>query len=264
MYLKHQSSVVHHRKKSSFTLIELLVVVAIIGILASLLLPSLGKARKKALASVCAGNLKQLGTAMIMYTDDNDQGKFPHNAFFGWTAPTVSWDDHISDYDGRDSLTVAEKNSMELDVSNESQSKLYKCPSDTVAVNGDKIKNSYGPTAFVEGNTQYQGISGGGHYGGYEYYSRSVTEINTSSESILLSENFHLNNWMGGVFGLATPGGHNEANTDNPATNPLPHNTKFNYLFVDGHAQRLGFYSTLYGSAFNAADTSGTMWDAGK
>ena len=57
----------------SFTLIELLVVVAIIGILASLLLPVLGKTRKKAKQVVCKSQLRQINTAMIMYSDDNDQ-----------------------------------------------------------------------------------------------------------------------------------------------------------------------------------------------
>ncbi|MCM8538476.1 MAG: prepilin-type N-terminal cleavage/methylation domain-containing protein [Lentisphaeraceae bacterium] len=53
--------------KNRFTLIELLVAVAIIGILMSLLLPSLSNARKSAMAAVCLSNQKQIGTAFMSY-----------------------------------------------------------------------------------------------------------------------------------------------------------------------------------------------------
>ena len=56
----------------SFTLIELLIVVAIIGILASLLLPSLSRARAEAQSAVCKSNLKQIGIGVFLYTDDSN------------------------------------------------------------------------------------------------------------------------------------------------------------------------------------------------
>ena len=60
-------------KNKTFTLIEVLVVVAIIGILASLLMPSLKKSRESARRAICLSNLKQHHIAIHLYTDDNDQ-----------------------------------------------------------------------------------------------------------------------------------------------------------------------------------------------
>jgi prepilin-type N-terminal cleavage/methylation domain-containing protein/prepilin-type processing-associated H-X9-DG protein len=64
------------RKSKGFTLIELLVVIAIIALLMAILVPVLRSARNQARAVVCQTNLKQWGTTIAIYTEDN-QGRLP-------------------------------------------------------------------------------------------------------------------------------------------------------------------------------------------
>lgn len=65
-----------------FTLIELLTTIAIIGILAAILIPVAGRARELARQATCVSNLRQIGTASLMYANDNDD-RFPEKSGVG-------------------------------------------------------------------------------------------------------------------------------------------------------------------------------------
>ena len=72
------------KSRAGFTLIELLVVIAIIAILAGMLLPALAKAKEKGRQTYCYNNNKQMGLAMIMFADENENQVPRGNEPYWW------------------------------------------------------------------------------------------------------------------------------------------------------------------------------------
>jgi len=83
--MKHLQS-----RTKGFTLVELLVVIGIIALLISILLPSLNKARETANKAKCASNLHQIGLAILLYQQDNQQ-LYPRTIQDTSGSPTPTW-----------------------------------------------------------------------------------------------------------------------------------------------------------------------------
>jgi len=80
----------------AFTLVELLVVIGIIALLIAILLPALNKARKQANQVACASNLRQMGIALVMYT--NETGYYPGARNNAYGFPYAVWPTRLRRY----------------------------------------------------------------------------------------------------------------------------------------------------------------------
>ncbi|MGC9318961.1 MAG: DUF1559 domain-containing protein [Armatimonadota bacterium] len=192
-------------RRRGFTLIELLVVIAIIAILAAILFPVFARAREKARQASCSSNLKQLGTAAMMYLQDYDE-RFPGHGCY-WNEP---WDKT-----GRGETCYAAK--IYPYVKNYD---LFKCPSEGDGVTVGGSGNDYGNNlGYVAGRSP-----------------RSIADVKSPAETILYADATR-----GYIRAPKCCG----VSTTTPLCHPAPgndnidyrHNGGANFAFCDGHVK---------------------------
>ncbi|MCM8535583.1 MAG: type II secretion system GspH family protein [Lentisphaeraceae bacterium] len=155
--------------KKTFTLIELLVVIAIIGILMSMLLPAVSKAREVTRTALCINNTKQLGVSYILFTSENNSmtmGKYP---FF--PSKLKTWIGTLYDY--------------------HESTEIMKCPSVTHLPLDSPAVNEMGSA-----KTGWAGDNGwwkiGPHKGRGSYAINSWT-FSTDNDGVATNDNFYKN-----------------------------------------------------------------------
>ena len=117
----------------AFTLVELLVVITIVAIVASLVLPSLARAKAQARRAQCQNNSRQLILACLMYCDDN-KGFFPYNMGGPAVHTNLNWVSDIMDWDTNSDNTNLAPLTTEAALGPfvAESAAVFRCPSDWV------------------------------------------------------------------------------------------------------------------------------------
>ena len=239
-------------RRKGFTLIELLVVIAIIAMLVAILFPVFARARESARRSSCQSNLKQIGLAMLQYTQDYDE-YMPmtyHSNVFHFMESRAGSRSDITE-------AVAQFNFLAVIVPYAKSTQIYRCPSATpynevradhasCATNTASTVDCYTPTALSDTNYFGNGvvipnrIDPGGAANGKP---RHIASIPNSAGIIWMQEALQRSN---AARLLPRISGANVYNVWHSWNQPYAANTDFltsihfdggNLLFVDGHVK---------------------------
>ena len=237
-----------------FTLIELMVAIAIISILLSLLLSSLGKARKTARNTVCVAQLQQLGVAMQAYSIDN--GHYVPYALN--LTNNYAFDDILVDYLGiHFSDDIKDDNDLIISKFGNFKNNIFLCPNDTLTSrNSDAYRRTYGMNRARRSGSGYLGISWivgkeNSSYNDSKTGSVKTTHLPDPSGTIAMTEYVYDLNRVGraksggDTISVTTIDNPERLLTNNSVSGKLHGNNKFSFSFTDGHVRILNVYAGM-------------------